>query len=104
MNALKNEFGKLEVQVKGLNWPKMDASRGFLLGPANNLGRFRWYYKFWPCLDQDFGLTCSKVDGSFGIVSVGRICHLRVSAADLESQRSRLIAKCIREARPPCWP
>ena len=99
------------VRVKGANWPKTSA-RGFLLGPVNNLGRFRWYYNFWPCLDQGFGLTCSKVDSSLRLVAVGRICLSEGSAEGFESQESRLIdkcisrliAKCIREARPLCWP
>ena len=99
------------VRVKGANWPKTSA-HGFLLGPVNNLGRFRWYYNFWPCLDQGFGLTCSKVNSFLGVVAVGRIRLSEGSAEGFESQESRLIdkctsrliAKCIRKARPACWP
>lgn len=104
MNTLKNEFEGFEIQAEGFNWPKMNAGRGFLLGPANNLGRFRWYYKFWPFLGQDGGLTCSKVDSSFRLIAVNRIDYLCVSPADFQNQKPRLIAKCIRGARPPYWP
>jgi hypothetical protein len=104
MNTLENEFKKLEVQVNGFNWPKMIAGRGFLLGPASNLGRFRWYYRFWPFLGERGGLDCSKVDSSLRLIAVNRIDYSCSSQADLESQRPRLIARCIRGARPPCWP
>jgi hypothetical protein len=104
MDTLKSEFEKFEAQVNGFNWPRMIAGRGFLLGPANNLGRFRWYSKFWPFLGQGGGLTCSKVDSSFRLIAVNKIDYLCVSPADFQGQRLRLIAKCIREAGPPCWP
>ena len=92
------------VNVKGLHWPPKLSFIPYseLLGPRNNLGRFRWYFKFRPYLDQSCSLTCFKVDGHLKVIAVGRAYYDRFLPADFESQRSHLIAKCIREARPPC--
>jgi hypothetical protein len=45
-------------------------------------------------------LSCFKVDSFLRVIAVGRLRHSCVSSADFESQKSRLIAKCIREAKP----
>ena len=87
--------------MNGINgtvkWPtKLNFQPGFrLLGPSNKLGSFRWYYRFRPCSCR---LTCLKFNGYLRLIAVGRLHHPCVSSADFESQKSRLIAKCIREA------
>jgi hypothetical protein len=90
------------VTVKGLNWPlELNFLRySKLLGPYNNLGRFRWYCEFEPGLSESCLLSCFKVDSFLRVIAVGRLRHSCVSPADFESQKARLIAKCIREAKP----
>jgi hypothetical protein len=90
------------ITVKGLNWPRrLDLPfRSDLLGPWNNLGRFRWYYECHLYLGESYSLTCYKVDSFLKVVALGKLRHSCASPADFLSQKSRLIAKCIREARP----
>ena len=94
------------VKVKGLNWPlKLNFLRySKLLGPSNRLGSFRWYCEFEPGLSESCCLSCFKVDSFLRVIAVGRLRHSCVSPADFESQKSRLIAKCIREAKPISLP
>ncbi len=90
------------VSVKGLHWPPKLSfiSYSELLGPRNNLGRFRWYFKFRYYLDQSCSLICFKVDSHLKVIAVGRAYYDHLLPADFESQRFQLIAKCIRGARP----
>ena len=91
------------VKAKGLNWPlKLNFLEGAkLLGPSNRLGSFRWYCK----LELGLGsaesgcLSCFKIDSFLRVVAVGRLGHSCASRAEFESERPRLVAKCIRDAK-----
>ncbi len=88
------------VQVKGLNWPLRQGAYTSLLGPVNNLGKFRWYYGFFSREDGNYDLRCVKVNGYLQMVAAGKLDNLSIVSANPEKQKSRLIAKCIRNAKP----
>ena len=100
MDGLKNGLGSFEVQVKGLDWPAVLGPHTTLLGPVNNHGYFRWYYSFSSCMDRCLELRCFKVNHLLGAIAIGKLDNLSIDTCKTERQRSRLIAKCIREAEP----
>lgn len=91
-------FRDFHVQVKGLNWPAKQGPHTTLLGPVNNLGKFRWYYGFFSSFDRYFDLRCVKVNHLFEVIAIGKLDNLSIDAFDSEKQKSRVIAKCIRNA------
>lgn len=89
------------VQVQGLNWPARLPGYD-LLGPVNNLGKFRWYCKTYYYVGESglerLGFKCIKIDNYLRPVSVGDIEDLPQCLSSV--QHHRAIAKCIRKARP----
>lgn len=90
---------QLCVQVKGLSWPAKQGPHTTLLGPVNNLGKFRWYYGFFSRMDRCFDLRCVKVNHLLEAIAIGRLDNLSIDLLDSQKQKS-LIAKCIRKAEP----
>lgn len=87
------------AQVQGLPWPAKLYGYS-LLGPVNNLGKFRWYCKTCCFLEesntQRLNLSCVKVDNQLQPIAIGEIYGILGSLSQVESQR--VIAKCIRRA------
>lgn len=89
-----------EIKVKGLNWPLRQGPYATLLGPINNLGKFRWYYGFFSREDGGYDLRCIKFDSFSQMTAFGKLDNLPVDILNSEKQKSRMIAKCIRNAQP----
>jgi hypothetical protein len=89
-----------EIKVNGLNWPLRLGPYATLLGPANNLGSFRWYYGFFSREDENYDLKCFKLDGFSRMIAFGKLDNLSIDILNSEKQKSQTIAKCIRNAQP----
>jgi len=85
------------IQVKGLNWPAKQGPHTTLLGPVNNLGKFRWYYGFFSSMDRCLNLRCVKINHLLEVIAIGKLDNLSVEVC--QKQKSRLIAECIRKVQ-----